>query len=79
MKKLALTIASLALLGGTAFAAVPLSGTVKSFNQEARVITFTNGESVTVPLDVAIPAGLHAGGHASVDFSHGQVETVFLR
>lgn len=76
-KKIVLSLASLTLLGGSAFAAVPMSGTVKSYNAEARVITFDSGKSVTIPLDVAVPANLKAGQHATIDFDHGRADTVF--
>lgn len=76
-KKIALSLASLTLLGGSAFAAVPMNGTVRSYNAEARVITFENGKSATIPLDVAVPANLKAGEHASLDFDHGRVDSVF--
>ncbi|MBD0413451.1 hypothetical protein [Oryzicola mucosus] len=81
MKKILISAAALALLGGSAFAAVPVSGTVEYYNPETRVITFESGQSVTVPLDVAIPANLQAGSHASVDFNGrgDKVDVVFTR
>lgn len=81
MKKILISAAALAAFAGSAMAAVPVSGTVTFYNPEARVITFDSGKSVTVPQDVAIPANLSVGSHASVDFnSRGdKVDVVFTR
>lgn len=81
MKKIVLSAAALALFAGSAFASVPLGGTVQSFNPQTRVIVFEGGKSVTVPLHVAIPASLTTGSHASVDFNDdsGEVNAVFTR
>lgn len=81
MKKIAIALASIALFAGAANAATDLSGTVAAYNAGSRVITFDSGKSVSVPSDVAIPASLQVGAHASVSFnSEGdQVNAVFTR
>lgn len=81
MKKIVLSAAALALLSGSAFAAVPVSGTVQSYDAQTRVITFEGGKSVRVPADVAIPASLAAGKHATVDFNDegDRIGVVFTR
>ncbi|MBD0415700.1 hypothetical protein [Oryzicola mucosus] len=81
MKKIAIAVAAVALFAGAANAASSVSGTVSAYNAEARVITFDNGKSVSVPLDVAIPASLQVGGQASIAFdSEGdRVNAVFTR
>lgn len=81
MKKIAIALASVSLFAGVANAAPDLSGTVAAYNAGARVITFDSGKSISVPADVAIPASLQVGGHASVSFNSDgdKVDAVFTR
>ena len=78
MKKIILTIATLAAFTGTAVAG-QMSGTVRSFDSGTRVIVLGDGSTATVPLHVAIPADLEAGSYAKVQFNgnNGDVTTVF--
>ena len=78
MKKIILTIATLAAFTGTAVAG-QISGTVRSFDRGTRVIVLDDGSTATVPLHVAVPADLKAGSYAKVQFNGntGDVTTVF--
>ncbi|MFC3074168.1 hypothetical protein [Shinella pollutisoli] len=67
MKKIVLS-AAFALFAGSALAAMPVSGIVQSYDAHTRVITFESGKTVALPQDVAVPANLAAGTHASVVF-----------
>lgn len=69
MKKIALSAAAFALAAGSAFAAMPVSGAVQSYDPAARVITFASGKTVAIASDVAIPANLGAGSHATVQMN----------
>lgn len=54
MKKLILAAATLALMSGAAMAN-EVNGVVAKFNPQVRVVTLTNGDSYTIPRDVAVP------------------------
>ncbi len=69
MKTILLSAAALTLLAGSAFAAMPVSGTVQSYDAVTRVIRFDNGRTVNVAQDVAVPASLSSGAYASVQLN----------
>ncbi|OQM74061.1 hypothetical protein [Manganibacter manganicus] len=78
MKKIIMTIATLAAFTGTAGAA-QISGTVHSVDRGTRVIVLDDGSTAAVPLYVAIPADLEAGSHvnALINDNRGDVTAVF--
>ncbi|WP_378942968.1 DUF1344 domain-containing protein [Mesorhizobium sp. ANAO-SY3R2] len=55
MNKIIIAASALAVMSGAAFAS-SASGVISKFNAQTRVITLENGNSYTVPRDVAIPA-----------------------
>ncbi|MCX8567921.1 MULTISPECIES: DUF1344 domain-containing protein [Hyphomicrobiales] len=55
MKKLILAASALALMSGAALAS-STDGTVAKYNSDVRVITLDNGQSYTIPRDVAVPS-----------------------
>ncbi len=66
MRKLILAASALTLMSGAALA-TEVDGTVAKFNPAVRVITLTNGESFTIPRDVAIPPQLAPGKRVAID------------
>ncbi len=69
MKKMIFSAAALALFAGSAFAAIPVSGTVQSYDAVNRVIRFDNGKTVALAQDVAVPTNLASGAHATVQLN----------
>lgn len=67
MKKIILAAAALSVMSGAAFAS-SASGVVSKLNAQARVITLDNGQSYTVPRDVAMPA-IHEGEKVSIQLN----------
>ena len=55
MKKIILAASAFALMSGAAFAA-SADGIVAKYNSDVRVITLDNGQSYTIPRDVAVPS-----------------------
>lgn len=79
MTKIIASAVAFALLSGSAFAAGSISGTIRSFDQNARVIVLDDGSSARVPLHVGIPANLDAGSYAKIEFDakDGKANKVF--
>lgn len=80
MKKLILAAAALTLMSGAALA-TEIDGVVAKFNPAVRVITLTNGESYTIPRDVAIPPQLAPGKRVAIDEhdNGAKIESVLVR
>ncbi len=55
MKKIILAASALALMSGAALAS-SADGIVAKYNSDVRVITLENGQSYTIPRDVAVPS-----------------------
>ena len=66
MTKLVLATAALALMSGAALA-TEVDGVVAKFTPAVRDITLTNGESYTIPREVAIPPQLAPGKRVAID------------
>ncbi|MET3792148.1 hypothetical protein [Aquamicrobium terrae] len=79
MTRILASLAALALLSGSAMAASTISGTVRSYDSQARTIVLEDGSTVSVPLHVGVPANLGAGSYAKVQFDGetGDATTVF--
>lgn len=65
MRKLILAAAALTLMSGAALA-TEVDGVVAKFNPAVRVITLKNGDSYTIPRDVAIPPQLAPGQKVAI-------------
>ncbi|MCX8567920.1 MULTISPECIES: DUF1344 domain-containing protein [Hyphomicrobiales] len=65
MRKFVLAAAALALMSGAAMAS-EVDGVVAKFNPHTRVITLKDGESYTIPMDVAIPTNIAAGKKVAI-------------
>lgn len=78
MIRIIASAAALALVSGSAFAA-SISGPVASYDAQARTIRFENGETASIPVQVAVPADLAAGSHATVKINDntGRIGAVF--
>ncbi|MET3661389.1 hypothetical protein [Aquamicrobium ahrensii] len=69
MTKIIASAAALALLSGSAFAGTSISGTVRSFDKDVRVIVLEDGATASVPLHVGIPADLGVGSYAKIQIN----------
>lgn len=67
MKKIVLAATAVALMSASAFAS-SRDGVIKTFDAHTRVITLENGQSYTVPRDVAIPT-LQNGEKVSIQLN----------
>ncbi|MEO5325786.1 DUF1344 domain-containing protein [Mesorhizobium sp. CC13] len=65
MRKLIIALGTLALMSGAALAAT-VDGVVREYIKETKVITLEDGNSYTVPPDVAVPAEIAAGMKVSI-------------
>lgn len=65
MRKLIIALGTLALMSGAALAAT-VDGVVREYIKETKVITLEDGNSYTVPPDVAVPAEIAAGMKISI-------------
>ena len=67
MKKIILAATAIALMSGATYAS-SRAGVIGNFNADTRVITLENGQSYTVPRDVALPA-LQNGEKVSIQLN----------
>lgn len=78
MIRIITSAAVFALVSGSAYAA-SLSGQVASYDAQARTIHFDSGKTASIPVQVAVPADLAAGSHATVKIidNTGRIGAVF--
>ncbi|MCX8567924.1 DUF1344 domain-containing protein [Aminobacter sp. MET-1] len=67
MKKIILAAAAITMMSGAAFAS-STDGVIDKFNADTRVITLENGNSYTVPRDVAMPS-IRTGEKVSIQLN----------
>ncbi|MCX8570777.1 DUF1344 domain-containing protein [Aminobacter sp. MET-1] len=75
MRKLIISLGTLALLTGASFAATA-EGTVREYIPETKVVTLEDGKSYTIPQDVAVPAGLAPGVKVSINLDDDDITKV---
>lgn len=66
MRTLILAAATIAAMSSAAMA-TEVNGVVAKYNPQVRVITLTDGQSYTIPMDVAIPPQLVPGQKVAID------------
>ena len=75
MRKLVLALAASTFMAGAAFAETDITGSVQSYDAATRVITLTDGKTVTVDPDVAVPE-LVAGQNVVITVDEDQANKV---
>lgn len=66
--KIIASAAALALLSGSAFVST-ISGSVRSYDKNVRVIVLEDGSTASIPPHVGIPVDLDAGSQATILFN----------